>query len=126
MHLSASALLVVCFLLPDTGLSQTLTSLDEVEATGSLPVALGVDKLREIKRSFERSDRALWPHHLLPRVAEELDSGMLVPPWVALIILPQDAITEIPTTTSYRFVLMSEGRIAVIHPITRRVVQVIK
>ncbi len=41
-----------------------------------------------------------------------------------LISLPQDTVTEVPTTTSYRFVLMKEG-IAVVDPDTRRVVQVI-
>jgi hypothetical protein len=41
-----------------------------------------------------------------------------------LVSLPQDTVTEVATTTTYRFLLMREG-IAVVDPDTRKVVQII-
>ena len=61
----------------------------------------------------------------LPHSADEFLSGKTVPPSIDLIVLPQDAITEVPKTSSYRFVLMRDG-IAVVDPATRMVLQVIK
>jgi hypothetical protein len=98
---------------------------EDIEVTGSLPVAVSPAKQTDIKTSIARSERGLRQGEQLPRYRGEFTSGMTVPVSVDLIALAQDAITEIPTTSSYRFVLMSDG-IAVVDPASRIVIQVIK
>ena len=85
---------------------------------------LSAEKQLEVKTSLARTARALKPGQDLPKVGDKLSVGATVPPAIDLISLPQDTVTEVPTTTSYRFVLMREG-IAVVDPETRKVVQVI-
>lgn len=85
---------------------------------------LSAEKQLEVKTSITRFNRALKPGQDLPRVAERLAVGATVPTDVQLISLPQDTVTEVATTTTYRFVLMREG-IAVVDPDTRKVVQII-
>ncbi len=85
---------------------------------------LSPEKQLEVKTSLARYSRALKPGQDLPKVAERLTVGTTVPPEVELVSLPQDTVTEVATTTTYRFVLMREG-IAVVDPETRKVVQVI-
>jgi Protein of unknown function (DUF1236) len=85
---------------------------------------LSPEKQLEVKTSLARSGRALKPGQDLPKVAEKLTVGATVPAEMELISLPQDTVTEVATTTTYRFVLMREG-IAVVDPETRKVVQVI-
>jgi hypothetical protein len=97
----------------------------DIETTGILPATLAPIKQREIKTSIANAEQALGFGQELPRVPDELRPGTIVPPSVQLIALPQDAITEVPSTSSYRFVLMRDG-IAVVDPATRVVVQVIK
>ena len=82
------------------------------------------EKQLEVKTTLARSGRALKPGQDLPKVDERLAIGTTVPAAVELISLPQDTVTEVPTTTTYRFVLMREG-IAVVDPDTRKVIQVI-
>ena len=82
-------------------------------------------KQSEIKASILGSERGLRWGEPLPHSADEFVAGMTVPPSIDLIVLPQDAITEVPITSSYRFVLMRDG-IAVVDPATRTVLQVIK
>jgi Protein of unknown function (DUF1236) len=50
--------------------------------------------------------------------------GMIVPESVELWSLPQDSVTEVPATTSYRFLRTGAG-IAVVDPESRRVIQII-
>jgi hypothetical protein len=85
---------------------------------------LSAEKQLEVKTSIARSSRALKPGQDLPKLNERLTVGATVPASTELISLPQDTVTEVPTTTSYRFVLMREG-IAVVDPETRKVVQII-
>ena len=85
---------------------------------------LSPEKQLEVKTSFARYSRALKPGQDLPKVNERLTVGATVPDTTELISLPQDTVTEVPTTTSYRFVLMREG-IAVVDPESRKVLQVI-
>lgn len=85
---------------------------------------LSPEKQLEVKTSLARYGRALKPGQDLPKVGERLNVGATVPIEMELISLPQDTVTEVPTTTTYRFVLMREG-IAVVDPETRKVVQVI-
>ena len=85
---------------------------------------LSAEKQLEIKTSIARYSRAIKPGQDLPRSREKLAVGATVPPTVELITLPQDTVTEVPTTTSYRFVLMGDS-IAVVEPETRKVLQVI-
>jgi hypothetical protein len=87
-------------------------------------VPLSPEKQLEVKTSLARYGRAMKPGQDLPKVAEKLNVGATVPAEMELISLPQDTVTEVPTTTTYRFVLMLEG-IAVVDPETRKVVQVI-
>ena len=85
---------------------------------------LSPEKQLEVKTSLARYSRALKPGQDLPKIGERLAVGATVPPTTELISLPQDTVTEVPMTTSYRFVLMRES-IAVVDPETRKVVQVI-
>jgi hypothetical protein len=125
MHRLGNGVLAVTLLVASAALGQSRTLPLDVEATGSLPVTLSPNKQREIKASIAGSARGLRPSEQLPRVADELGLGTIVPPSVELIALPQDAFTEIPSISSYRFVLMDDG-VAVVDPATRVVVQVIK
>jgi Protein of unknown function (DUF1236) len=122
MHRLGSGVLTVTM---RTALAQSPTPPFDVEATGSLPVALTPIKQREIKTSLANAERGLAFGEQLPRVPDELRLRTIVPPSVPLSTLPQDAIAEVPSTSSYRFVLMKDG-IAVIDPATRGVLQVIK
>jgi hypothetical protein len=85
---------------------------------------LSPEKQLEVKTSLTRYGRAMKPGQDLPRIAEKLSVGVTVPTEIELISLPQDTVTEVATTTTYRFVLMRDG-IAVVDPETRKVVQVI-
>ncbi len=85
---------------------------------------LSPEKQLEVKTSLARYGRALKPGQELPKIPERLAVGATVPTATELITLPQDTMTEVPTTTTYRFVLMREG-IAVVDPETRKVLQVI-
>src|SRR5688572_527974 len=69
---------------------------------------LSPEKQLEVKTSIARYGRALKPGQDLPKVNERLAVGVTVPASTELISLPQDTVTEVPTTTSYRFVLMRE------------------
>ena len=109
MHRLGSGVLTVALVVTSAALAQSPALPHDVEATGSLPVTLSLNKQREIKASIAGSERGLGPGEQLPRVADELGLGMIVPPSVELIALPQDAFTEIPSISSYRFVLMDDG-----------------
>jgi hypothetical protein len=50
--------------------------------------------------------------------------GMTVPESVELWNLPQDSVTEVPATTSYKFLLTGKT-IAVVDPESRKVIQII-
>jgi hypothetical protein len=50
--------------------------------------------------------------------------GQAVPPNAALIALPEDTMTEVPKTTSFKFLVAPNG-IAVVDPESRQVVQII-
>jgi hypothetical protein len=102
--------------------AQTQSPPGEVAATGTVP--LSAEKQLEIKTAVARYGRALRPGQDLPRTSEKLTVGATVPSSIDLITLPQDAVTDTPTTTSYRFVLMREA-IAVVDPESRKVVQII-
>jgi hypothetical protein len=86
---------------------------------------LSAEKQLEVKTSIARYSRGLRPGQDLPRTADKLVVGATVPAETQLITLPQDTVTEVPTTTTYRFLLMREG-IAVVDPESRRVIQVIE
>jgi Protein of unknown function (DUF1236) len=83
------------------------------------PVQLPPDKQALIRDHVRRSN--------LP--ADELGApvavGMTVPPSVELLALPQDSATEVPTVTSYRFLIAGDV-IAVVEPETRKVIQLIR
>ncbi|MEZ0168057.1 DUF1236 domain-containing protein [Microvirga sp. TS319] len=56
---------------------------------------------------------------------EPLRIGMVIPPEVELLELPQDAATAVPTVTSYNYVIAGD-QIAIVEPESRRVIQLIK
>jgi Protein of unknown function (DUF1236) len=120
MKMSLLALLAVALLGPMPAASQTSAPV-EVETTGGIP--LSPEKQLEVKTSIARYGQAIGAQ-ALPRTDAAFPVGSTVPPSVELIVLPQDAISAAPTTTSYRFVLMKDG-IAVVEPDTRKVVQII-
>lgn len=119
-----SSLLLATTLATTLALAQSPAPRDP-EATSSIVVPLSIDKQREIKKAIAGSERGLGPDYQLPRVSDELTPGMAVPVAVPLITLPQDAMTELPMTSSYRFVL-TPAAIAVIDPATRQVIAIIR
>jgi hypothetical protein len=125
MHRLAYGLVPTALIPATVALAQSVALPADVETTGSFPITFSASKQKEIKASIAGSERGLRVGAQLPRLQEELALGMTVPWTVDLIALPQDAITEIPTTSSYRFVLTGD-RIAVVDPSTRTVVQIIK
>ena len=116
------ALFFLALFAAEPGLAQTPGAPAAAEPTEK-PL-LSPEKQLEVKTSIARSSRALKPGQDLPKVDEKLAVGATIPATIELISLPQDTVTEVPTTTSYRFVLMREG-IAVVDPENRKVVQVI-
>jgi hypothetical protein len=74
--------------------------------------------------------QAMLMHHVQrekPREARTngpVTVGMIVPDSVELWSLPQDSVTEVPATTSYKFMLTGKT-IAVVDPGTRKVVQIV-
>jgi hypothetical protein len=117
------ALISVLFLAAVPALAQSSGPPGEVVNVGNPP--LSAEKQLEIKTSIARYSRALRPGQDLPKVSDKLAVGATVPASMQLIVLPQDAVTETPTTTSYRFVLMGNS-IAVVDPETRKVLQIIE
>ena len=57
-------------------------------------------------------------------LSEPARVDMIVPPDVDLLVLPQDAGTEVPTTTSYKFLIAGDV-IAIVEPESRKVIQLI-
>ena len=114
--------ILIALLTSGSGLAQSPGGPAAVVETGK-PV-LSAEKQLEVKTSLARSNRALKPGQDLPKINERLAVGATIPASIELISLPQDTVTEVPTTTSYRFVLMREG-IAVVDPESRKVLQVI-
>jgi hypothetical protein len=117
------ALIAVALLAAVPVLGQSAAPTGEAVTVASPP--LSAEKQLEIKTSIARFSRALKPGQDLPRVTDKLAVGATVPGSVQLITLPQDTVTEVPTTTSYRFVLMGDS-IAVVEPETRKVLQIIE
>ena len=109
-------------LMGGAGFGQSPSAPATAERTEKPP--LSPEKQLEVKTSLARYSRALKPGQDLPKVNDRLTIGATIPSSMELISLPQDTVTEVPTTTSYRFVLMREG-IAVVDPDTRKVVQII-
>ena len=87
---------------------------------------LDAEKQAQVKAFVRDYNRIVKDGPKLPRVDQTLAVGELVPEDVALAVLPQDSVTEVPQVTSYRFVLAANGAIAVVDPATRRVVQMIQ
>ena len=83
------------------------------------PVALSPEKQSMIRDHVRQSN---FP---AANLSEPARVDMVVPPEVDLIVLPQDAGTEVPTTTSYQFMVASDV-IAVVEPESRKVIQLIK
>ena len=82
------------------------------------PVPLSPDKQAAVKQHMQREK---------PPEAQTggpVTVGTIVPDSVQLWSLPQDSVTEVPATTSYRF-LRTGGGPAVVDPERRRVIQII-
>lgn len=56
---------------------------------------------------------------------EPLRIGMIIPPEVELLELPQDAATAVPTVTTYNYVIVG-NQVAIAEPESRKVIQLIK
>jgi hypothetical protein len=121
MRRLGSAIVLLLLLMGGAGLAQSPAGPAPAEPHKQL---LSPEKQLEVKTSLARYARGLKPGQDLPKINEKLTVGATVPASIELISLPQDTITEVPTTTTYRFVLMREG-IAVVDPETRKVLQVI-
>jgi hypothetical protein len=82
-------------------------------------VPLSPEKQALVREQIKRSDLPAANLSEPPRV------GMIVPPEENLLVLPQDARAEVPTTTSYKF-LLSGDVIAALEPGSRKVIQLIR
>jgi hypothetical protein len=80
------------------------------------PAVLPPEKQKLIREHARRSN--------LPtaNLGEPARIDMIIPPEVDLLVLPQDMTTEVPTTTSYRYLITSDV-IAVVEPESRKVIQ---
>jgi hypothetical protein len=58
-------------------------------------------------------------------VSEPLRVGMTIPDEVEVLELPQDAVTTVPTVTTYSYIIVGD-QIAILEPETRKVIQLIK
>ncbi len=125
MQRFSCALVTAAFLAAAPALAQTPTPGGPATVEEVAKQPLTAEKQLEVKTSIARYSRALKPGQDLPKISDKLTVGATVPGSIELISLPQDTVTEVPTTTSYRFVLMREG-IAVVDPDTRKVVQIIE
>jgi hypothetical protein len=81
-------------------------------------VVLPPEKQALVREHVKRSD---FP---AAQLSQPVGIGMVVPPEVDLIVLPDDVGTLVPTTTSYQFLVASD-LIAVVEPETRKVIQLI-
>jgi hypothetical protein len=83
------------------------------------PALLPPEKQKLIREQAKRAD--------LPRVdlGAPARIGMIIPPEVELLMLPQDMSSEVPTTTSYRYLITGDV-IAVVAPENRKVIQLIE
>jgi hypothetical protein len=82
------------------------------------PVPLPPEKQATVKKHVQREK----PPEV--QTGGPVTVGMVVPENVALWGLPQDSVTEVPATTSYKFLLTGKT-IAVIDPESRKVIQII-
>ncbi|KLK90189.1 hypothetical protein AA309_27150 [Microvirga vignae] len=106
-----------------TTLFATLLAASAAAQTGSTPVEtppvpLSPEKQAVVKQHVQRAK---------PPDAQTdgpVTVGMTVPESVELWSLPQDSVTEVPSVTSYKF-LMKGKTIAVVDPESRKVVQII-
>ena len=82
------------------------------------PALLPPEKQKLIREQARRAD--------LPKaeLGESARIGMIIPPEVELLMLPQDMSSEVPTTTSYRYLIAGDV-IAVVEPESRKVIQII-
>jgi hypothetical protein len=107
---------VVAALLGTAALAQTAAP----TAPGlDAPVALPPEKQSMVRDHVQRSN---FP---AAQLGEPVRIDMVVPAEVDLVALPQDAGTEVPTTTSYQFLVASDV-IGVVEPESRKVIQLIK
>jgi hypothetical protein len=123
MHRACYHIVALVLLAAAPAFAQTSGAMRDVEATASLP--LSAEKQLAVKTSIARYSRGLRPGEDLPRTGETLAVGSTVPPSINLLRLPEDAMTETPAITSYRFLLMDK-RIAVVEPESRKVIQIIE
>jgi hypothetical protein len=111
-----------------------LLSIDGIQAQSKMP-AKTIDTTASTSLSGEKQVRTKAFVQHLERMGKEAASpaktedsfavGMTVPSSIVLFALPEDAATDVPQVTSYRF-FVAENGIIVIDPSTRRVVQVIR
>jgi hypothetical protein len=82
------------------------------------PVSLSPEKQATIKQHVQRQK----PPEAQP--GGPVTVGTVVPESMELWGLPQDSVTEVPATTSYKFLLTGKT-IAVVDPESRKVIQII-
>ncbi|WP_046869234.1 DUF1236 domain-containing protein [Microvirga massiliensis] len=87
-----------------------------VESPAPAPLPSAKQKL--IREQARRPDLPKADLGAPPRV------GMIIPPEVELLMLPQDMSSEVPATTSYRYLIAGDV-IAVVEPENRKVIQLI-
>jgi hypothetical protein len=90
-----------------SSLSQGAPPPRTVEPTPS--TVLSSEKQTQVKAFVRDHGRIVKDGSMLPKLNGALAVGELVPEDVALAVLPQDSVTEVPQVTSYRFVLAANG-----------------
>jgi hypothetical protein len=83
------------------------------------PVPLPAEKQAIVKEHIKRNKVPTT------NIDAPVTVGMTVPETVELFALPQDTVTELPTLTSYKF-LITGNAIAVVDPDSRKVIQIIQ
>lgn len=83
------------------------------------PVPLPAEKQAIVKEHIKRNKVPTT------NIDAPVTVGMTVPETVELFALPQDTVTELPTLTSYKF-LITGSTIAVVDPDSRKVIQIIQ
>jgi hypothetical protein len=86
--------------------------------------SLSPEKQARIKEFVRQQDR-MKEAGQLPKSEQSFTVGAVVPSSIELVALPEDASTEVPQVTSYRFFLAANG-IVMVDPESRKVIQVIQ
>jgi hypothetical protein len=117
--MSCKALLAMAGVVALAATSPSAQQTSVPPADTASPVALSPEKQAVIRDHVKRFNPPAADLNEPARV------GMVVPPETDLLVLPEDRTTEVPTVTSYSY-LVAGDVIAIVEPDSRKVIQLIK